>query len=199
MKIEWNSVTWYSKILAVILFVLTFSLGFGLGEKKEEISRSNNDLINSESRNKLSPTSISNIIKLKENEIAGNQSLLGAVYPLFSKISWNNASQQTLNVFGLNLSGFEMVSIPVSDSDNKNNSQLAGAFRSYYEKKLIADGWTKEKDWLADGPASETQGYRKGKEVIIISNDTREINQNTNEPFSCPCNMTLSIFYGTQK
>lgn len=28
MKIIWNQVTWYSKLLAVILFVATFFLGF---------------------------------------------------------------------------------------------------------------------------------------------------------------------------
>ena len=37
MKIEWNKVTWYSKLLAVILFVLTFYIGFGLGKQSNEI------------------------------------------------------------------------------------------------------------------------------------------------------------------
>ncbi|OGY61172.1 MAG: hypothetical protein A3F99_00740 [Candidatus Colwellbacteria bacterium RIFCSPLOWO2_12_FULL_43_11] len=31
MHIEWNKVTWYSKLLAVVLFVGTFFLGFYLG------------------------------------------------------------------------------------------------------------------------------------------------------------------------
>ncbi|HEY4512978.1 MAG TPA: DUF3298 domain-containing protein [Candidatus Paceibacterota bacterium] len=37
MVIEWNKVTWYSKLLAVILFVLVFYIGFNLGEKKKEV------------------------------------------------------------------------------------------------------------------------------------------------------------------
>ena len=37
MKIEWNKITWYSKILAVILFVLTFYLGFVLGGERKAI------------------------------------------------------------------------------------------------------------------------------------------------------------------
>lgn len=37
MIIEWNKVTWYSKVLAIILFVLTFYVGFVLGEKSAEI------------------------------------------------------------------------------------------------------------------------------------------------------------------
>ena len=31
MKIEWNKVTWYSKLLAVVVFVATFILAFKLG------------------------------------------------------------------------------------------------------------------------------------------------------------------------
>lgn len=31
MTIEWNKVTWYSKLIAVIVFVLTFYIGFSLG------------------------------------------------------------------------------------------------------------------------------------------------------------------------
>jgi membrane-bound inhibitor of C-type lysozyme len=37
MKIEWNRVTWYSKLLAVILFVLVFYFGFSLGKEAGEI------------------------------------------------------------------------------------------------------------------------------------------------------------------
>jgi hypothetical protein len=32
-KIEWNEVTWYSKGLAIILFVATFAVAFALGEQ----------------------------------------------------------------------------------------------------------------------------------------------------------------------
>lgn len=37
MKIEWNKVTWYSKLIAVILFVFTFLIGFNLGKKSEYV------------------------------------------------------------------------------------------------------------------------------------------------------------------
>jgi uncharacterized membrane protein (Fun14 family) len=33
MKIEWNKVTWYSQVIAIILFVAVFALGFYLGTK----------------------------------------------------------------------------------------------------------------------------------------------------------------------
>jgi hypothetical protein len=31
IKIEWNKVTWYSKFLAVLVFIITFALAFHLG------------------------------------------------------------------------------------------------------------------------------------------------------------------------
>ena len=36
MAIEWNKVTWYSKITAVILFVGVFYLGYWLGTQKAQ-------------------------------------------------------------------------------------------------------------------------------------------------------------------
>ena len=39
MKIEWNKVTWYSKVLAVILAVLIFYIGFILGAERTEVVR----------------------------------------------------------------------------------------------------------------------------------------------------------------
>ena len=36
MKIEWNKVTWYSKLVAVIIIVGVFALGFWLGTQKAE-------------------------------------------------------------------------------------------------------------------------------------------------------------------
>ncbi len=35
MKIEWKKVTWYSQVLAIIIFVGVFFLGFYFGEKYE--------------------------------------------------------------------------------------------------------------------------------------------------------------------
>lgn len=37
MKIEWNKVTWYSKLLAIIVFVATFWLAFCFGVQYEKI------------------------------------------------------------------------------------------------------------------------------------------------------------------
>ena len=39
MNIEWNKVTWYSKLLAVVLFVSVFWLGFWFGVQTSEVGR----------------------------------------------------------------------------------------------------------------------------------------------------------------
>jgi hypothetical protein len=38
MKIIWNKVTWYSKLIAVLVFVGVFFLGFKLGMVKEAVN-----------------------------------------------------------------------------------------------------------------------------------------------------------------
>jgi uncharacterized membrane protein len=38
MPIVWNKVTWYSKLVAIIIFVLTFYVGFVLGIEKQRIN-----------------------------------------------------------------------------------------------------------------------------------------------------------------
>lgn len=45
MKILWNKVTWYSKLLAVVIYVGTFVFAFSLGIKYERVIL-NNDIIN---------------------------------------------------------------------------------------------------------------------------------------------------------
>lgn len=46
MTIEWNRVTWYSQILAVVLFVGVFGLGYWLGAREEvEIQTPSTDTI----------------------------------------------------------------------------------------------------------------------------------------------------------
>lgn len=46
MNIEWNKVTWYSKLLAVILFLATFGIAFKLGVLYKEVQ-----ILNAEVKN----------------------------------------------------------------------------------------------------------------------------------------------------
>lgn len=38
MKIEWHKVTWYSKLLAVLVFLATFVVAFNLGVYWEQVN-----------------------------------------------------------------------------------------------------------------------------------------------------------------
>jgi membrane-bound inhibitor of C-type lysozyme len=61
MKIQFNKVTWYSKLAAVILFVLTFILAFHLGKQFGSIGNDhvlnmkwgNNSMMNNQGNNKF--------------------------------------------------------------------------------------------------------------------------------------------------
>jgi len=39
MKIQWNKVTWYSKLVAVIVFILVLLLGIYIGREYEKITQ----------------------------------------------------------------------------------------------------------------------------------------------------------------
>jgi heat shock protein HslJ len=61
MNIEFNKVTWYSKLLAIIIFVLTFYIGYYLGQNVENLNSSNkkietpfNDQLLVENKNNIS-------------------------------------------------------------------------------------------------------------------------------------------------
>jgi hypothetical protein len=69
MKIEWNKVTWYSKLLAVILFVLTFYIGFGLGKE----SSSNPGFVSV-------PVAVNKPVNVVSYSCAGNKTISAAFY-----------------------------------------------------------------------------------------------------------------------
>lgn len=43
MILEWNKVTWYSKLLAVVLFVITFWIAFCLGIQYQKLNSGNQE------------------------------------------------------------------------------------------------------------------------------------------------------------
>ncbi|KND50327.1 MAG: hypothetical protein AB198_01990 [Parcubacteria bacterium C7867-003] len=71
MTIEWNKVTWYSKLLAVVLFILTFWVAFCLGFQYNKITDGNNDNQNW-GDNMLQPKSGDLDVKIGESKRLGN-------------------------------------------------------------------------------------------------------------------------------
>ena len=70
MAIVWNKVTWYSKLLAVILFVAIFFVGFQLGKEKTEIISNDNATPEKQVEKSVVPISIKKM-DLKEENFSG--------------------------------------------------------------------------------------------------------------------------------
>ncbi|MFA6585853.1 MAG: hypothetical protein WCS86_01705 [Candidatus Paceibacterota bacterium] len=121
------------------------------------------------------------------------QNLISDVYPLYPNLSWNTEVATATTLFGLHLSGFKVDSKNISDSQYY---KFGTSFGKYYEDKLLPLGWTSSNKYQADGAGSSTWAYTKNNEYIILSYKSTEINENPNEPFTCPCSMTFLIFSG---
>ncbi len=72
MAIEWKKVTWYSKILAVALFIITFYVGYKLGIQKGqvEVQNANPDIVVALPKAKAVPIAITTK-NITENNFTG--------------------------------------------------------------------------------------------------------------------------------
>ena len=121
-------------------------------------------------------------------------------YPLYSGIAWGAEEAATETVFlngtSTTLTGYRVTSETI---DNITDiGAVSTPFETYYRQKLQAAGWTRDTMLEAGGPGSSISGYTKGGDYIIISYATVFHAGGTNEPVQCPCDTTLSIFYGTE-
>lgn len=74
MSIQWNKVTWYSKLFAIILFIATFYVGFYLGEKNLETIPKDENTQKQVVRN-IVPVRISNK-DIKEENFSGKMPVI---------------------------------------------------------------------------------------------------------------------------
>ncbi|PJC49302.1 hypothetical protein CO033_02340 [Candidatus Nomurabacteria bacterium CG_4_9_14_0_2_um_filter_32_10] len=121
------------------------------------------------------------------------KNLVADVYPLYPNLSWNTEVAITTEIFDLKLSGYKINSKNILDTQYY---KLGMSFNKYYEDKLTVKGWVRDNKFDADGAGSSSWVYTKGKDFILLSYKSIAINQIPNEPLSCPCNMTFSIFSG---
>ncbi|MEI6836130.1 MAG: MliC family protein [Candidatus Falkowbacteria bacterium] len=113
--------------------------------------------------------------------------------PLYPGLSWGEKTATTTDIFGWHLAGFRIDSSAIKD---EKYFKLDTTFKKYYDDKLIAAGWLQDKNNQADGAGSSVWAYTKNDEVVVLSYVSEAINQKIDEPLSCPCNMTFSIFLG---
>ena len=123
-----------------------------------------------------------------------------AVYPLYSGISWGAETPSTDSI-PMGERPVKLTGYRVTSETAKNITNIAAVstpFETYYRQKLQAAGWTRDIMLEAGAPGSSISGYTKGSDYIIISYATVFHAGGTNEPVQCPCDTTLSIFYGTK-
>jgi hypothetical protein len=124
------------------------------------------------------------------------------IYPLPSGITWNAAQAATVLPGDENvpapLAGIKITSQPIT-----NITDLAAPsapFENYYKTKLAAAGWTVDNAMAAGGPGADIIGYKKGSDYIILEYTSVFKNDGGgNSPETCPCDLTFSIFAGTEE
>ncbi len=125
-----------------------------------------------------------------------DSALLADVSPLYPSLNWNEPFATSTLAFGMYLTGYKIDSKSISDSEY---NKVDISFPDYYDKILVAKGWEGSIDFMADGPGSSVRAYTKGNKMIVLSYTSSELNPKSDQPFSCPCNMTFSIFLGDLK
>ncbi len=135
-----------------------------------------------------------------EENCPATQHFPSAVYPLYSGISWGAETPSTDSIpMGerpTKLTGYRITSETIQNITDIG--AVSTPFEQYYRQKLQAAGWTRDIQLEAGGPGSSISGYTKGSAYVIISYGTVFHAGGVNEPVQCPCDTTLSIFYGTK-
>ncbi len=131
-----------------------------------------------------------NINPNKREEILMHQS----VYPLYSGISWSGEVPDVIKIGEVVLHGFRISSSSIKNVDPLN--PISTEFENYYHDKLIAEGWERDNSYGAGGAGESQEGYTKGDDVILLNLYSRSLADKPGEVFSCPCDVTLSLFSG---
>ena len=113
------------------------------------------------------------------------------VYPLYNGLTWGAEEATTSSSFV----GYGVVSQTISGISDL--SAVSAPFDNYYKTKLLALGWSADISLEAGGPGAEVLAYKKGGEHIILGYNTVFHGGGINEPEQCPCDITFSIFSGS--
>lgn len=126
----------------------------------------------------------------------------GDIYPLPPGITWNAAQSATIVPGEQNVPA-PLVGIKVTSQPITNITDLAAPttpFENYYKTKLAAAGWTVDNALAAGGPGADIIGYKKGNDYIILEYiSVFKNNGGGTSPETCPCDLTFSVFAGTEE
>lgn len=135
------------------------------------------------SNQKLSHPSSSLIFKMAESNL--------------TQATWSEPIEATEQTPMGNITGEKITGALTNDT----------AILSHFEdaNELSKLGFTPDQNLSADGPGSSQWGYTKktdeGTQVLIFSYNTTPTSNNPDEPlrFYCPCEMTVSVFLGSNE
>ena len=123
--------------------------------------------------------------------------ILSDVYPTFLDLKWGDAVAKTISepVTNVKIVGYE-----IKLEDKINNNIDASKFFQYYSKKLEKSSWRVDNYFAADGITGSQVGYNNGGNNIVLSYSIKpgKITSGQNEPlqWTCPCDVTYTIFTG---
>jgi hypothetical protein len=122
--------------------------------------------------------------------------ILSEVFPTFSDLKWGEEVAKTITepVSNVKISGYE---ITATGTINKNVD--ASKFFDFY-KKLAQSGWVVDNYFAADGVLGSQVGYNNGGNYIVLGYNIKPgtVTSGQNEPlqYTCPCQVTYTIFTG---
>jgi len=131
-----------------------------------------------------------------------SEEVLHAAYPLYAQgIVWNDEVPLSVpprvatNPTDQTIIGNVVTSIPTATTTNV--ASVTEPFRDFYDKALIANGWSIAPKYQADGPGSSVWGYTKDQNILIFSYQSTFLDQKPDQPVRCPCTLQFSILGGT--
>jgi len=127
--------------------------------------------------------------------------VLHAAYPLYAQgITWQDEAPLSVpphiatNPTDQTIVGNVVSSLPTATTTNI--ASITEPFRDFYDKILVANGWSITPKYEAGGPGSAAWGYTKGNNVLIFNYQSTFLNQQPNQPEQCPCTIEFSILGG---
>jgi len=122
--------------------------------------------------------------------------ILSDVYPIYSDLKWSTsvAKKITEPVSNVKINGYEITAV------GQTSGMLdASKFFDYY-KKLTQSGWAVDNYFDADGITGSQVGYNNGGNYIVLNYNITpgKVTSGQNEPlqYTCPCQVTYTIFTG---
>jgi len=128
-----------------------------------------------------------------DRQIVASPLLTADVYPLYADLSWQG---ERVDIYA-DMEGYSVTSALLTDITDIN--AVTQPFETYYTDLLTNKGWSEDITMAAGGPGAAVTAYKKGREYIVLQYQSEFGVQNASAPAECPCEVTFSIFSGSNE